>query len=92
MNSTILPAGEAQAGEPPAALLSEVTQHLDMVSEHADEVTIALLGSVASGEATWCAGKHTYQRTSVPPPPHDLQEHKGRKGRRKQRREPKQEL
>ena len=92
INSTTIAAGDGQVGErgPPAALLSEVTKHVGMVSEHADEVTIALLGSVASGDATWCSSKRIYQQqTSVLAPPH----HNSRnKGRRKQRKQPNQEL
>ena len=91
MNSTTVAARDGQAGQrgPPAALLSEVTKHVAMVSEHADEVTIALLGGVASGDAIWCSKKRIYQQTSVLLPPN----HKNRnKGRRKQRKQPKQEL
>jgi hypothetical protein len=92
MDSVGAPAGEGEP-EVPAVLLSEVTKHLGTVSEHADELTVALLGDVTAGEATWCANKRIYQHASAPPPPHDLApDHKGRKGRRKQRRQPKQEL
>lgn len=86
----IIASGPVQAADPgpPAALLEEVNQHLAAVFERADTHTVALMSSVASGDAKWCINKRSYQDSLTPPPPHNLSaEHKGRKGRRKQRKQ-----